>query len=152
MYGLKQSGKIANEQLQQFLAPHGYRPTRTPGLWKHDNKPISFTLIVDDFGVKYMNRKDAQDLMDILSNKYEAITTDWTGSLYSGIHFNWDYVNRQVHMSMPGYVRKAMTQFQHNFPETFTMTTHPYTPPVYGKKVQLAQQDSLAPLLDKAGT
>ena len=31
------------------------------------------------------------------------------------------------------------------------MTTHPYTPPVYGKKVQLVQQDSLAPLLDKAG-
>lgn len=40
MYGLKQAGKIANNQLKKFLAPHGYRPTRTPGLWKHDNKPI----------------------------------------------------------------------------------------------------------------
>ena len=28
-------------------------------LWKHDNKPISFTLIVDDFGVKYIHKKDA---------------------------------------------------------------------------------------------
>ena len=89
--------------------------------------------------------------MSILSDNYEAVTTDWTGSLYSGIHFKWDYTNRKVHFSMPGYVRKAMIQFQHDFPENFTMTSHPYTPPVYGKKVQLAQQDSVAPLLDKAG-
>ena len=68
MYGLKQAGKIANDQLKKIFAPHGYRPTRTPGLWKHDNKPISFTLIVDDFGVKYTNKKDAQDLMKILGD------------------------------------------------------------------------------------
>ena len=53
MYGLKQAGKIANYQLKERLIPHGYKPCRnTPGLWKHDNKPISFTLIVDNFRVK----------------------------------------------------------------------------------------------------
>ena len=78
-------------QLIKFLAPHGYRPTRTPGLWKHDNKPISFTLIVDNFGVKYIYKKDAEDLMEILRSHYEEITTDWTGSLYSGITLDWDY-------------------------------------------------------------
>ena len=85
MYGLKQAGKLANDQLIIFLEPHGYKPTRTPGLWKHDNKPISFTLIVDDFGVKYKNKKYAKDLMKILSTHSKAVTTDWTGSLYSGI-------------------------------------------------------------------
>jgi len=37
MYGLPQAGKIANAQLQAFLAPHGYHPCPiTPGLWTHD--------------------------------------------------------------------------------------------------------------------
>ena len=57
MYGHKQAGKIANGQLVKKLAPYGYQPTRTPGLWKHNNKPISFTLIVGDFGVKYTNKR-----------------------------------------------------------------------------------------------
>ena len=45
MYGLAQSGRIANEDLQEHLAQYGYYPTkRTPGLWKHKTRPISFTL------------------------------------------------------------------------------------------------------------
>ena len=149
MYGLKQAGKIANEQLIKKLVPHGYRPTRTPGLWKHDNKPISFTLIVDDFGVKYIHKKDAEDLMEILRAHYEAITTDWTGSLYSGITLYRDYKHGKVNLSMPGYVLKALFEFQHDLPDKCTLTSHPYVPPVYGKKVQIAQQESNAPILPK---
>ena len=53
IYGLKQEGKIANDQLKEQLVPQGYRPCQnTPGLWKHDNKPITFSLIVEDFGVR----------------------------------------------------------------------------------------------------
>ena len=49
MYGLAQSGRIANQDLRKHLAKHGYYPTkRTPGLWKHRTRPISFTLVVDD--------------------------------------------------------------------------------------------------------
>ena len=67
MYGLKQAGKIANDQLKERLIPHGYLPCKnTPGLWKHSNKPISFTLIVDDFGVKYTRKKDAEELLTLL--------------------------------------------------------------------------------------
>jgi hypothetical protein len=60
MYGLPQAGILANKLLEQRLNEHGYRqsPT-TPGLWKHDVRPISFTLCVDDFGVKYVGRKHA---------------------------------------------------------------------------------------------
>jgi len=36
MYRLPQAGKLANVQLQQFLAPHGYHPCPfTPRLWTH---------------------------------------------------------------------------------------------------------------------
>jgi hypothetical protein len=53
MYGLKQTGLLANQLLQTRLAPSGYYPARhTPGLWLHKTRPISFTLVVDDFTVK----------------------------------------------------------------------------------------------------
>jgi hypothetical protein len=56
MYGLKQAGLLANKLLQTRLAPFGYYPARhTPGLWLHKTRPISFTLVVDDFAVKYVN-------------------------------------------------------------------------------------------------
>ena len=36
MYGLAQSGRIANQDLRKHLAKYRYNPTRmTPGLWKH---------------------------------------------------------------------------------------------------------------------
>jgi hypothetical protein len=53
MYGLKQAGLLAIKLLQTLLAPFGYYPARhTPGLWLHKTRPISFTLVVDDFAVK----------------------------------------------------------------------------------------------------
>jgi hypothetical protein len=58
MYGLPLAGILANELLQHNLAKNGYRPmTHTHGLWTHDMRPISFSLVVDDFGVKYVRRE-----------------------------------------------------------------------------------------------
>ena len=57
MYGLKQAGKLSNDLLVQRLAKHGYHPSKiTDGYWKHDTRPISFTLVVDDFDVKYVGK------------------------------------------------------------------------------------------------
>jgi hypothetical protein len=53
MYGLPQAGRLANNLLVTRLAPHGYRPCKhTHGLWWHDTKPVTFTLVVDDLGIK----------------------------------------------------------------------------------------------------
>ena len=58
MYGLPQAGLLAQELLQERLAVHGYHQSKIiPGLWKHETRPIVFTLVVDDFGVKYVNKK-----------------------------------------------------------------------------------------------
>jgi hypothetical protein len=58
MYGLPQAGILANKLLQRNLAKDGYQPTQhTHGLWTHDTRPISFLLVVDDFGVKYVGRE-----------------------------------------------------------------------------------------------
>ena len=67
IYGLPQSGKLANDYLRKKIAPHGYFEVKhTPGLWTHITRPIQFTLVVDDFGVKYIRRKDAEHLLSVL--------------------------------------------------------------------------------------
>ena len=53
MYGLKEAGVLAFKQLAHHLAPHGYEPAPyTPGLWRHATQSTTFTLCVDDFGIK----------------------------------------------------------------------------------------------------
>jgi hypothetical protein len=55
MYGLPQARIIAQQLLKKRLKAHGYcQSTITPGLWKHDTCPISFSLVVNDFGVKFV--------------------------------------------------------------------------------------------------
>ena len=57
MYGLPQSGILANKLLKERLAEHGYfELTHTPGLFMHKTQPVWFTLVVDDFGIKYIGR------------------------------------------------------------------------------------------------
>jgi hypothetical protein len=51
VWGLPQAGILANKRLRWKLAPFGYHKcTNTPGLWRHESRPITFTLVVDDFG------------------------------------------------------------------------------------------------------
>ena len=58
MYGLSQAGLLAQELLQEILAQHGYHQSEIiPGLWKHESRPILFTLVVDGFGVKYVKQR-----------------------------------------------------------------------------------------------
>ena len=59
MPGLKQSGLIANERLTRHLDKFGYTPsTKTPALWRHATRNISFSLVVNNFGVKYVDNKE----------------------------------------------------------------------------------------------
>ena len=113
MYGLPQSGLLANELLEKRLNKHGYVQSKfVPGLWKHKTRPIQFCLTVDDFGVKYVGKEHTEHLLKVLQENYK-VTSDWTGNRYIGIHMHWDYDNHKVHLFMPGYVKKALTIFRH---------------------------------------
>ena len=69
MYGLKQAGILAYNDLKTHLSPHGYALVRhTPGLWRHTSNSVSFTLVVDDFGIKYTHLKDAQHVLNTISS------------------------------------------------------------------------------------
>ena len=64
MYGLPRVWLLSNELLQQRLALFGYQQSKlVRGLWKHDWRPIQFTLVVDDFGVKYVGEEHAEHLV-----------------------------------------------------------------------------------------
>ena len=71
MYGLRQSGRLTNIELEKVIGAQGYYPSKyTPGLYLHKTRPISFTLVVDDFGVKYVNKEDALHLEKTLQDHY----------------------------------------------------------------------------------
>jgi hypothetical protein len=64
VWGLPQAGILTNNLLQNWLAPHGYYECiNTPGLWKHKWCPITFTLVVDDFGVIYVGNEHTNNLV-----------------------------------------------------------------------------------------
>ena len=116
MYGLKQSGMLANKELKKVLAKAGYFPSKhTPRLFTHKTRPISFTLVVDDFGVKYIGEEHAQYLLDTLNKDYKT-SHDWDGTRYLGLTLEWDYIQRLAHVSMPGYCEKTGQRFNHPRP------------------------------------
>ena len=83
MYGIPQAGVLAHAKLKSVLAPNGYTPTKnTPGLWTHLNRPIAFSLVVDDFGVKYVVEEHAKHLLNILLENYEGVHEDWGGIMF----------------------------------------------------------------------
>jgi len=147
MYGLPHAGKIANDRLVQHLATHGYhQAAHTPGLFRHATRPVTFVLVVDDFGVKYIGQEHAQHLLDTLRLSYE-LTEDWTGSKYCGLTLKWDYINRTCDISMPGYVQNALQRFGVPPPSRPQDSPHAWQKPQYGAHTQLtAPIDSSPPL------
>ena len=70
MYGLPQAGILANKLLKKKLKPHGYYEVdHTPGLYKHIWRPIAFTLVGDNFGVKYVGKEHAEQIFGVLRNE-----------------------------------------------------------------------------------
>ena len=64
IYGIPQSGILAQTLLETRLNAHGYHQSKiTPGLWTHEWRPICFTLVVDNFGVKYVGKNHADHLI-----------------------------------------------------------------------------------------
>jgi hypothetical protein len=149
MHGLKQAGILANQLLQKRLAPFGYYPTRhTPGLWLHKTRPIAFSLIVDDFTVKYVGKEISEHLRKALLRSYE-LTTDWGGTVCSDMTLKWDYQRWTCDIYMHGYVANILSKFQHDNPKHPQHTPSRYITPVYGAKKKYATRDETPPLSAK---
>jgi hypothetical protein len=146
MYGLPQSGILANKLLATRLAKAGYYQCQyTPGLWRHVWRPITFCLVVDDFGIKTVGLKHAKHLQHELEKYYEC-SMDWKGELFCGVHLDWDYKNRKVRLSMPNYARNALIKFGHRPPSKPQHAPYPAAPVQYGSKKQHVHTDNSPPL------
>ena len=90
MYGLPQAGKNENDKLKLHLGKFWYEPSpSTPGLWRHQTRSIQFSLVVDNFGIKYERQENITHLIDALMTIYK-ISEDWNGKLYCGLNLDWD--------------------------------------------------------------
>jgi hypothetical protein len=55
IYGLPNAGRLANERIRQKLKLTGFcEVAHTPGLWKHKQCPVLYSLVVDKVWVKYV--------------------------------------------------------------------------------------------------
>ena len=150
MYNLPQAGILPQELLTKRLLKAGYiQSAVTPGFWQHEWQPIIFTLVADDFGVKYINKTDAGHLLALLMQDYKC-DTDWEGTHYIGLTIDWDYKNRKVYLSMQGYIDKALIRFNHTQPHKPQHQPHPHTVPTYGATIQYAKHINQSPAATKA--
>ena len=117
-----------------------YQCATTPGLWRHNWRPVICALIDDDFGVQYTGRQHANHLLAALLEHYE-VTTDWTGTKFSGIDLKWDYAKRTCRLTMDGYIQDVRTQFGHPDPIKPQHSPHKHQEIVYGAKAQLIAND-----------
>ena len=100
----------------------GYHQSKiVPGLWTHTTQNICFTLVVDNFAIKYTRKEDAQHFINELE-KYYTISIDWDATKYIGLMIDWDYVKRTVYSHMPGYLAKALQRS--NIPHQQSSRTH----------------------------
>ena len=147
MYGLPESGILANQLLKKRLLKSGYYECQfTPGLYKHVWRPIIFSLVVDDFGVKCQGIQHARHLKQTLEQYYE-VSVDWEGKLFCGVTLDWNYKNGHVDLSVPGYVQRKLTKYQHPKPTTPQHSPYLSAPIQYGAKVQAPTPSDTTALL-----
>ena len=71
MYVLKQAAIISYNYLISHMEKHGYYPVPLKnGLWEHKTRRTKIFQCVDDFGVKYFTKDDANHLLDYLKKHY----------------------------------------------------------------------------------
>lgn len=150
VWGLPRASILTNKQLHTCLTLHSYYECKnTPSQWKHTSLPITFTLVIDDFGVKYKRNEDVDHLIAAIKLKYTKLSKDWTGYLYRGIKLTWDYDARTLDISIPNYILKKLQCYKHASP---TCPQHcPYypQPKQYGSTVNCPIAPDTSPPLSK---
>jgi hypothetical protein len=150
VWGLPQAGILAKNTSNK-TGPFAYfESTNTPGLWYHKTGPITFTLVVDNFGVKYVNKDDVDHLIASIKKNY-MLTEDWTGNLYCGIQLDWDYAGQTVNISMLGYIKKKLQKYRHIMPRKIQGCPYAPEPKKIGTEAQASFPQDNTPKLDKKG-
>ncbi len=112
MYGLLQDGVTANQFLRKRLAKYRYyKVLFSPGLWKHHLQLLLFTLVVDNFGIKFVNKRDLEHLLKTLIELQCKNWLRWW--LCCRITLHWNYEDRYIDISMLGCIKKQLPKYEH---------------------------------------
>jgi hypothetical protein len=133
-YRLKQSGRIAHDDLVAHLKKFGYvKAKRTERLFVHNTRKISFTLVVDDFGIKFEKQADLEHLTAAIREKY-PLEVDYDAKQYVGITLNWNYDTGEL-------LCQVLKEFEHATPTSHYTAPSKIERPDYGVKVQYVKED-----------
>ena len=131
---MPQPVRLANDQLRTCLEKEGYYETKTtPGLWRYKWRPILFSLIANDFGVKYVGKYHA-DKLDLMLWKYHIITINWEGKKLTDIHLEVNYTNHTCRLTTENYIRDALTKYGHPMTSSTQLSPHKHRKINYGDK------------------
>jgi hypothetical protein len=113
-WGLPQAGILANKLLRKRLKPHGYYECiNTPGLWHHATRPVTFSLMVNDFGVKYVGKEDAHHLINCLKRKHMNSRKIEPGTYTAAFCSVGITRHKKIDISMQGYIKKQLLIYEH---------------------------------------
>jgi hypothetical protein len=144
-------GSLHRNFLAKRLKEHGYSQSKTtPGLWKHEWQPIIFSLVVDNFRVKYVGKEHAQYLLQMVQKYYNSLLKE-EGEQYCGLTVRWDYPGKEVHLLIKMYTKNGLKQFQHPPPVMPHDQPQSHVHKTYGAKVQHAKAPNDSPPVDKLG-
>jgi hypothetical protein len=71
--------------------------------------------------------------------------------LYCGITLDWDYANRTVDISMPGYIRTKLQEYNHVLPGQLQACPYTPAPKKFGAQAQTPLEVDYSPQLDVKG-
>ena len=95
----------------------------TPGRWHHETHKTTFTLCVENFGIKYFSKDYGHHLINTVENYYN-VTVDWEGKLYCGINLKWNHKKVYLNVYMDNYDRRDLHWSKTT--QKYTTRTSPY--------------------------
>jgi hypothetical protein len=149
LYGLPQAGRLAHEKVSILLAKHDYHVCpNTPCLFAHATNGVKFTLVVDDFAIKYGDKATVEHLFAAIREEYR-LEVDWSASKYIGMTIEYNKKEHWLRLSMPNYVNAALVRFGVVRSGKPTHNATKFDPIVYGQRIQIAEADD-SPLCTEA--
>ena len=142
-YGLPQAGILANKLLKKLTRHRWlFRTPPHPRTLQTHQLPSA---VFDDFGIKYSGQEHLDHLIQAIKRHYD-VKVDHTGSLYCGITLDWHYDKEYLDISMPGYVTKQLTKYNHPLPKKPVNTPWEPYPIKYGHPIQETLPHDNSPL------
>ena len=138
----KQAAMLAYQHLKQCLEPYGYEPMpRTTGLWRHKSRPTIFCLCVDDFGINFWNRHDADHSCNAIGANFQH-AVDEEEKNHCGLTITCDFKQGHVDVSMPKCVPTTLKKLMHIPKVQPQHSPHMHIPTQHGKKGQQQMENN----------